>query len=423
MSRYTSLSANSLSTEVTKSPYSCPQPEPTCRSGDSFHAFLPWVMSDMDNPDAVSDGARSSTLSVIPLALDTLQSWPDHCGIEFRGSHEPLPASGGSELREECSGEVGAESTSEGNVVFIYSTIIRRAITPTVQDKVTANQRQVTGREPTTETQGTTNTSISRITDIAGMFNTESRAASLANDYRALAYSGALGDGTLYPSSNRRFAGLGVGARSITAALADEGPIYDDDGDNIESVTEGDYTQRVWRQNEEHDTRECYQPIRLFQVISRGCRMMIPREKADGMDKRLGIDGTVLPDDEAPKCVFVGVSAITLQDVLKMISQLHSFLCLHPKDPIPINLAVAATIICSDLRGGDHELEACVKGQPKHPIPDFLGLFICTFHIFCDLPRWEGWLAKSSRHVFIEGLKGRFSAKFQTGQGIKRAGN
>lgn len=106
-------------------------------------------------------------------------------------------------------------------------------------------------------------------------------------------------------------AGLGVGARSITAALAGEEPIYDDDGDNIESVTEGDYTQRVWRQNEEHDTRECYQPIRLFQVISRGCRMMIPREKADGMDKRLGIDGTVLPDDEAPKCVFVGVSAIT----------------------------------------------------------------------------------------------------------------
>ncbi|KAH8735000.1 hypothetical protein BGZ61DRAFT_473657 [Ilyonectria robusta] len=282
---------NSLSTKVTKSPCSCPQPEPNGRSGGSFHVFLPWAMSDMDNPDAtgaVSDGARCHT------------SWPDHYEIEFRGSHEPLPASGSSELREECSGEVGAESTSEGNVVFIYSTIIRRAITPTVQDKVT-------GREPTTETQGTLYPSSNR--RFAGDPDPEHE--SHPPPIRTLMDDNS-DEEQLFPRSEPVVtAGLGVGARSITAALAGEEPIYDDDGDNIESVTEGDYTQRVWRQNEEHDTRECYQPIRLFQVISRGCRMMIPREKADGMDKRLGIDGTVLPDDEAPKCVFVGVSAIT----------------------------------------------------------------------------------------------------------------
>lgn len=227
---------------------------------------------------------------------------------------------------------------------------MRRAITPTLQDKINADQRQVNSREPTTETQVTAITSISRMTDIAAMFNTESRAASLANDYHALAYSGALGDGTLYPSSNRPSSvilililstkaiplqferswmttrmkssfsrapslvptGLEDGTRAITAILVDERAIYNDDGDNIESATEGDYIQRVWRQNEEHDNRECYQPICLFQVIARGYRMMIPREKADDMDKRLGIDRTVLPDDEAPERDFIGFSAITL---------------------------------------------------------------------------------------------------------------
>lgn len=58
----------------------------------------------------------------------------------------------------------------------------------------------------------------------------------------------------------------------------------------------------------------------------------------------------------------------------EMISRRHSFLCLHPKDPVPSNLAVAATIIYSDLTAGDHELEPCayVKGQPKHPPRSFL---------------------------------------------------
>lgn len=179
-------------------------------------------------------------------------------------SHQPLPASGSSELPEKCSREVGAgadrESTSEDS--GLYRTIQRRAITPTIQEKVNADQNQVSSREPTIETQVTASTSISRMTDIAAMFNTESRAASLANNYHVLAYSGALGDGTLYPSSNRRFVtdpdpeheshptpvrtlmgdnsdgeqlfprsepvvttGLGNGTRAITATLVGEGVV------------------------------------------------------------------------------------------------------------------------------------------------------------------------------------------------------